>query len=362
MDLQEALDARPGQTEVPARPVPASLPENVQDLEQALVAPRSWQILNQNGRASDQTSISALTNSIVSIRSWLQRWPSAGSLPFMHPQIYRRDGMPPCLQDAYAASATYFASTNPTTKPLVWPIVDRSVKSLTTTTTQSPSSSSSSSSIPSGPCCLTLHLARVQALLIYQTIRLYDGENIRARGAAERDTVLLTRWAREMLECAWQSSRFVQASMPDGRGRIAGAGADDAATAAADDWKAWCLAESVRRTWVVVSVVQTAYWVIKGEENQSCPGHLLFTAGEGLWDAESWLAWLKAQRREGGEAALGCDDMGEDGGGLFARARQGRLDEFGRWALRVAAGREGVKSRLGGCNVKTCQCWPPDES
>ena len=290
---------------------PATTPksaENLPELDQALIAPESWQIFNGGDLALDRIDVPLLSAATMEILTWLQKWVSSGSTLFIHWRIYQ-DAMPRCLQDAYVACATYFGSID-LTKELVFRIIERNVEELVQDLAVP------GRAISSEPCGLVQHLARTQAMLIYQAIRLYDGD-IRQRSAADKLCPTLDRWNREMLACALQSSQYVRS--------FSGGRSPDNTVA----WQAWCLAESVRRTWATSNVVQNAYHVLKGEASR-CPGHLRFTARAGLWDARSALEWMEAQQNLD---PLFYDEM--NGREIVARANLDEIDAFGRWALRV---------------------------
>lgn len=256
----------------------------------------------------ERTDIPALKSGAMEVLTWLRGWVSSGATLFIHRRIYL-DAMPRCLSDAYTACATYFASSQQT-KDLVFRIMETNVERLV-----------NDHAMPElaadlGSCGFVQHLARTQAMLVYQAIRLYDGD-IRQRAAADDLCSILDRWNREMLKCAMDSSEYVWAFS-------GGRSPNDTAA-----WHAWCLAESVRRTWATINVVQNTYRVLKGESSQ-CPGHLRFTARAGLWDAPSCLEWIETHRDQD---PLFYTEM--NGSDILARAELHEIDEFGKWALRV---------------------------
>jgi hypothetical protein len=315
LDLQAALDTltTTSCTRKIVTPPRTDDDQEPTDLVRALIAPESWKILNKAGEYCDLVKLESLISAVSQVQAWLRAWPSTGLLPFIHPNIYGADRMPTFLQDAYTVCATYYIS-GPSTKTQLFRIIERNIETLILGVEPD-------TTMRSGPCCLVYHLARVQALLIYQTIRLYDDDTSQ-RLAAEKHSPLLNEWGYLMVDCALQSSNYVR-SFPENPKP------DDEAA-----WQAWCLAESIRRTWVACCVVQGTYLVMKGE-GARCPGHLKFTAQMGLWDAKSAHAWKVAQKVSG---VVLYETM--NGHHLKARARAGEFDEFGLWALKVTMGKE----------------------
>lgn len=277
--------------------------------------PESWQIRNGDPPVIERTDIPALKAGAMEVLTWLRGWVISGSTLFIHRRIYR-DTMPRCLQDAYTACATYFSSSQHT-KDLVFRIVERNIELLL----HDHAMPELAADIDS--CDFLQRLARTQAMLVYQAIRLYDGD-IRQRAAADGICSTLDSWNHEMLKCAMESSQYVWA-FSSGRSQ------NDAAA-----WDAWCLAESVRRTWATINVTQNAYRVLKGEESR-CPGHLRFTARVGLWDAPSCVEWMTAHRER--DPLFYTEENGSD---IVAKAKPDEIDEFGRWALRVCRSQFGV--------------------
>jgi hypothetical protein len=294
---------------------PHSKVEEAPDLDQALIAPESWRVLKKDGESCDYFKLDSLTNAVSDVQKWLQAWPRTGSLLFSHPNIYGSDRMPAILQDAYTACATYFGCEL-TAKPQLWHIIERNVSNLV-------DGSDPNTSVKSGPCCLVSHLARVQTLLIYQTIRLFDGD-LQQRLAAEKHISLLEDWGHQMVDCAQQSSSYVR-SFPNSPE------ADDTVA-----WQAWSLAESIRRTWVICAVVQGTYKVMTRGDPQ-CPGHLKFTAQRGIWDAGSAKEWKEAQKVDGLRL---FETMASNEWGFPAMLQAGDFDEFGVWAFKVILGQE----------------------
>lgn len=94
-------------------------------------------------------------------KTWPEKWLQEGKAPFIHPRLYSTD-MPKALQDAYAACAIYSTKTDQNAF-VAWTVIESKATDLL----RSPDQDSWT------PLNL---LAAVQALLIFQFIRLFDGD------------------------------------------------------------------------------------------------------------------------------------------------------------------------------------------
>ncbi|XXG98352.1 hypothetical protein Hte_004675 [Hypoxylon texense] len=238
------------------------------------------------------------------VHKWLREWATRGSSPLHHWHLYR-ERMPRHVQDAYTAVATYYAARTPATRSTVARVLDDRVAQLL-------QDQALGTSLPSGRQELDVfdHVSRVQALLAYQAIRLFDGD-VRMRAQAEALIPTLSLWSKQLLEAAKEDlarrpARFLAALAAEGRARAGGfsriassgggGGGDDAAEDAL--WRAWVLVESVRRTWTVANYLQEIYLHMKRGWGE-CPGRVTFTMREGLWEAPSPYAWAEACRERG---------------------------------------------------------------
>jgi hypothetical protein len=168
-----------------------------------------------------------------------------------------------------------------------------------------------------------IHLSRVQGLLTYQVIRLFDG-NIRMRAQADAQLHVLFKWNRDMMEATRQylsEPRFPIFHNLD----------SDAATAI---WDSWILVESIRRTWLIANYVQQVYLYFKLGWSE-CPGRVLFTMRSGLWDAPSELVWEKTSREHGPLFVSVVDNEM-----LLAEIRSDEVDAFGHAILAIELGLE----------------------
>uniref|UniRef100_A0A093VBB6 Uncharacterized protein n=1 Tax=Talaromyces marneffei PM1 TaxID=1077442 RepID=A0A093VBB6_TALMA len=163
------------------------------------------------------------------------------------------------------------------------------------------------------------HLARVQALLIYQIIRLFDGDP-RSRIMAESLIPVLSHWCKQMLDSALLSSQYVNSAISSTNAKTKA----NIEKKLNSDWNAWILAESVRRTWLVAGHMQCIYQLLSYGIT-ACPGGLMFTTRAGLWQAESAYEWWAKCK---GKDALFCPSL-ESGKYLLKPGVADDVDDFG---------------------------------
>ncbi|KAI5460427.1 hypothetical protein BGZ63DRAFT_424933 [Mariannaea sp. PMI_226] len=249
---------------------------------------------------------------IATIQAWLKQWITDGHCPLFHRHLYQIH-MPRCIQDAYTALIAYL-NRAPSTESTVFHIIeDRVNQLLKEYATKSPLDSASLTVID--------HAARVQALLVFQMIRLFDGD-IRMRARAEKQLPTLVSWNEQM----WQRLRDEMgipdpnSIMPVGIGPYWGS------------WQMWLFVESVRRTWLITSTIYGVYMTMK-EGYASCPGGVYCTFGSELWDIPTAHEW---EERASGGKALFIQSLNI--GDLLLDSSPGNIDEFGHATLLISHG------------------------
>lgn len=129
-------------------------------------------------------------------------------------------------------------------------------------------------------------LASLQALLLYQIIRLFDGD-IRLRADAEVDAVVQVRWTVELLkyfrplrQLDTMVDQFMAYDKEMGLAKRIG-------------WQEWVFDESVRRTILTSYMIQGVYSFLKEGMDPVCGRveKLSFTAQKELWEAPSEFHW-----------------------------------------------------------------------
>ncbi|RDW59932.1 hypothetical protein BP6252_13019 [Coleophoma cylindrospora] len=212
---------------------------------------------------------------VGAVEEMLQCWVRTGHNSFIHRRLYEK-GMPTCLQDAFTTLAAYSGRT-PATKETILQIAEERSLALAK---QSPPTAEGAQGI-------LAHLARVQALFIYEFIHLFDG-SVRLRASAEQQLPTLRLWAIRMWEIAkryrgqdgyvpssWNATEF-----------------DREYDASSQMWQLWILTESVRRSHLIIDTIANIYdTMTKGWAE--CPGAVMFTTCRGLWEAESAIKWFE---------------------------------------------------------------------
>ncbi|KAK8137216.1 hypothetical protein PG984_005156 [Apiospora sp. TS-2023a] len=239
--------------------------------------------------------VDQLLHLVDTVRKWLKEWVTDGHSPLHHRQLYHTK-MPRCVQDAYSTMALYFLARGSANQNTIFQLVDDRVNQLFED--QMREDLSFTAGAGSQARDLFSRLSRVQALIAYQIVRLFDGD-IRMRARAEADIPTLTAWTKDM----WaQTRRSVSPTL-----------GGDASTSplnqsipfdgiisldeAVVTWKLWILTESIRRTWLASNLMMEVYHYIKHGWSK-CPGSIAFTMRKGLWEAETAYDWFAHQRRQ----------------------------------------------------------------
>jgi hypothetical protein len=297
----------------------------------------SWQIYPSPGNADSISFLdSGLEYFIASIRGWLDQWLKEGHNAFIHPRLYgSNDQLPDCLGDAYAAYQTYCSAASSNNK-VALRVVGSFAKRLVENQNLFDDLEAETLDIQS-------HLSRTQALLVFQIIRLFDGD-IKSRADAEADSNTLIKWSYQLMRRAASASSSIHPDQRDSGDHSSLQQASPIIRAyphtlrlrsdgtVASTWRAWILSESIRRTWIIATLAEAAYAILK-HGLAACPGTISFTSRAGLWDANSPQQWFsRLGRDEMGYAAL-SEDHGfpltcADVPGLLDEARQDHIDDF----------------------------------
>lgn len=178
-----------------------------------------------------------------------------GQTPFIH-RPPNNQPHPAVLQDALSSCALYSCKTQDNER-MVFGNLSRKVKELVYRRRSEPTASEL--------------LASVQALLLYQIIRLFDGD-IRLRAEAEMTETTLIQWAEKLNEQTEQLPLRYEDST-------------SVATNWETSWKDWVFKESCRRTILCAYMLQGTYSFLKfGYDSVANKVNTLsFTAQEALW-------------------------------------------------------------------------------
>jgi hypothetical protein len=196
-----------------------------------------------------------------------------GSTPFIHHSLYAGN-IPMMMQDALGICSLY-GQKGEQNAALVFRAISHKASRLV----------EDYSSIGASPMD---QLAAVQALTLYQIIRLFDGD-IRQRADAERADVTLNAWTNQLKlrmqplggDSSPQSDQVQTLLTP---------------TATTDSWRSWIFAESLRRTLIASFSVQGLYCFLKNGSDDSHHdfADLSFYAQQALWNAPSEHYWRLA--------------------------------------------------------------------
>ncbi|KAH7135609.1 hypothetical protein B0J11DRAFT_518765 [Dendryphion nanum] len=209
-----------------------------------------------------------ITNAALqSFKNWPEKWLRTGKAPFIHPHLYSpTPSLTPsihhALQSAYATCAIY-ATRTPSNSHLAFTLIETKASELL----HSPS--------PATQTPLDL-LANIQSLLIFQFVRLFDGD-IRQRALAESAAPVLSSWTEQLIVVTEVERSITTLNAPN--------------------WRTWIFAESVRRTVTMSYVLSGVYAFVK---NGFCTlGDLVtaqcFTAQGRLWEAGTEREWERAR-------------------------------------------------------------------
>lgn len=285
--------------------------------------PETWDIRHSARLENRQYTSMALKQHVKWFRLWLSEWVRTAENPFIHSHIYRHH-IPRCVQDAYSTIALYDQKTAANEETISRIIAERV------------------SALFDDYHLATLNaydiLARVHALLVYQIIRLYDGD-IRLRHDAEEHIPVLETWAHALMNTAASSAGagtfLTMANIDEVAPTLCGLEAPDRSMSEVL-WNAWILAESVRRAWMMTASLKTIYFaMMKGWA--PCPGGVMWTTRKGVWGAQSALSWnmmcsgtdIGFMHRDGTEK-------------LFVDSTPDEVDDFAKAVMTISFGSEKI--------------------
>jgi hypothetical protein len=240
---------------------------------------------------------------LLRFKTWPEKWVKEGKAPFIHPRIYTT-GMPRPLQDAYAACAIYSTKTEQN-EFVAFTVIESKANELLHS--------------PDQPSWTTMDLlAAVQAMLIFQFIRLLDGD-IRQRASAENAEPVLQTWTEQLSAKTLEEQMYTTDTAPS--------------------WRSWIFGESVRRTITMSFYLGGAYSLAKhgfctlGEYVTANS----FTAQRRLWEARSPLEWERVKKTHNSHWVSKMDfDR------IIRESTYEELDDFGMVLLTTYKGQDVV--------------------
>ncbi|KAH7197613.1 uncharacterized protein B0J16DRAFT_328630 [Fusarium flagelliforme] len=231
-------------------------------------------------------------------------------LPFIHPRLYGSN-LPKTLLAAFSAASAYSART-PENKGWVCKLIADMAKDIHR----------------EGECASTPgeKLARVQALVVLDSIRMFDGD-VTMRATSERELPQFMAWMFALKE--------IEEELKFG---------DEPATTMLkgpppQSWEAWLLAESIRRTIVMAFAFVCVTSILKSNEPPCdiMTPNFQFTASKYLWEADSSMAFFRAWQTKPQFPVRNLDFKG-----IWMHARPEDVDEFTKLMLTAQMGPEAM--------------------
>ena len=210
---------------------------------------------------------------VKQIKSYPGHFVRQGQTPFIHSSLWR-DRLPRAIQDVLGACALY-GEKRQTNQPLVFGVISAAADRLM-------------SEYPLVGTTAMEQLAAVQALILYQIIRLFDGD-IRQRADAERANPTLQDWTRQLQD------RMQRIGDPSPSADSTSPTPPDTSVVM-DSWRNWVFAESLRRTVIISHTLQALFSFLKNgwQREYGEFRKLSFFAQKALWAAPSEYYWQSA--------------------------------------------------------------------
>ncbi|PQK08450.1 hypothetical protein BB8028_0001g05250 [Beauveria bassiana] len=213
---------------------------------------------------------------LAALKSMHDTFARTQALPFLHPRLWATR-LPKPILDVFAA-ATAYAHRSPHNR--AW------IMKLLSDTAISVHRDGESADSPRDK------LARVQALVILDSMRVFDGD-VGLRAAAEREAHVLGAWIGEL-------QQVVEALEAEAAAAAAAATVDQYVPSRErppKSWDAWILLESARRTLMFSCAFVCINKLLKNiDVGQAMWQNLRFTASKHLWEAPSSVEFFRAWR------------------------------------------------------------------
>ncbi|GKZ30293.1 hypothetical protein AbraIFM66950_008629 [Aspergillus brasiliensis] len=209
-----------------------------------------------------------VVNAVKRLKAYPDLFVREGKTPFIHPGLYQ-DHLPEPIQDALMVCALY-KEKNEANEAWVFRIINAKTANLL--------DRSALSQLP-----VLEQLAATQALILYQIIRLFDGD-IRQRADAERTDQTMSSWTKQLQLYMNPADSDLQVEDYPAAEKSNGC------------WQSWLLDESVRRTVIMCYTLQGMYCFLRnGWDNSHIEfNYLSFYSQKALWDASSQYQWQTA--------------------------------------------------------------------
>ncbi|KAI1758292.1 hypothetical protein F4782DRAFT_19679 [Xylaria castorea] len=249
------------------------------------------------------------------VKGFVGEMATKNTTPFIHERLYD-DCKPQCIISCFTTCVLYTSRTPANTSMVMRALsgnarelVDAEVYHVISTPIEK--------------------LARSQALLFYQIIRLFDGD-VALRGQGEKDMGLLRTWLGELCHIRDNLGDLAQLEYAVVRDQLP------------VEWEKWIFAECVRRTVIMSYAVIGLYELLKDPGYTDPDGTWAYahrwTLGRSLWDACSSTEFQRAWRDSPHFviANFAFENFLENGKG-------DDVDEFAEMILNVSMGQDAMK-------------------
>ncbi|RYN76789.1 hypothetical protein AA0120_g11707 [Alternaria tenuissima] len=264
-----------------------------------------------------------------------RRFASQAQTMFIH-RMHFQYTCPTALQDAMSACALYSIKTE-ANQALVFGHVQQKCQQLVTSTDAQSASK------------MEL-LAALQSLVLYQMIRLFDGD-VRLRALAEADESVTLQWANRLKILLRDGAvvRHSAASSPITRVGFHTSSSPssprDISVESSDNWQYWLTTESIRRTIITTHVLSGIYNFLKlGYDGPTPDLRVSFTAQTALWGAQSESGWRWAREDANVENLEIWVERWDE---AIMKARPEDLEDMGVCVMVMLRGVEGARGWLG---------------
>ncbi|KAM0244073.1 hypothetical protein ACHAP5_006643 [Fusarium lateritium] len=233
-------------------------------------------------------------------------------LPFIHPRLYGSN-LPKTMLAAFSAASAYSART-PENRSWVYKLIGDMARDI--------HREGERASTPAEK------LARVQAMLVLDTIRMFDGD-VTMRATSEREMPQLLEWVFALKEV---EEEFAVEDGPPAATTMKGP--------PPPSWESWLLSESTRRTIVIAFAYVCLSSILKSLEPpcEIMDGRSFhFTASRYLWEADSSLAFFRAWQTKPQYPVRNLDFKG-----VWLHAQPEDVDEFTKLMLTAQMGPEAI--------------------
>jgi hypothetical protein len=261
------------------------------------------------------------------VHTWLIRFQREGHAPFIHRQLYPTREIPSSIQNAYAAIAVSEGLSANNENMVEGTMSTYAAKLLAHDAIDQPYRITT----------VKDHLARTQALLIHLVLALCSS-SISRQSKAEHYTEVLNRWRTELVEAAEQESRLAQ--LLPCSSELLSESDSLSREVYTDLHQAFIICESIRRTWLLCTVITGLYRGIRDGWNSAASSDILFTARGSLWDAPSSAAWANIVYTKDVLFVYGLDS----GQLVKSGAPLEEVDEFALHLYKVLWGQNEVES------------------